>query len=709
MNLKKGLILGMSILLIFLSLTFIFVLFTSEKQTITGKNISTVITIEKYGLVSYNEQNIPYVTFKTNLSSVNQTSISILWFNQKPLKKVYFLMGPSVQASNMKTVKEELKGYVEEYEGLEFDTCTPQNIDKIKNGVIIVTTGRLPQEIYNNLDTILKNNNVIIYVGMDIDYVIDSTGALIETHEKRSLKEPSRSWDVEYIDGWYKLKVKENGKVIGYILYLPVSPERTSTLAKQIFVNILYNKWYPPLSEKEYKFGDSQDYLTLFGKPAKSSHGYLRIITSIVAKNNNQSKYVYKIKDVEVNYPLVGRMFYKVRVLKGEPLDITIRLRAGYIQPVHLIMSLDFIHNNYIVTTEKFGDIKIKQVWESRNTIPNNLHPGDYIVSLHDQYGNVWALGYLHVSGLYAVIRDIKSGQGTLWVTIDGAPMTGTVKVYLDDKYLGKYKVYRGYLTLDLPKGEHTLRLVYKNSDWEFVFNNTSETLFDRYIKYLGPPLLIFIIVYIMFKRKKPVLYKLIVPKVLEEKTKVKVIKDKDILAIFRKLYKEFRWKIPLPLSIREFMYGIKKYLDPSHETYITEGNAIELLNQLLKKGIIVGYDDYYIPKNALNMDVRLAVIKRKVHDLLITLGVKFSEKEKYTETDDFIIFYGTSDKTTLENIKDLEKNKKIIIVFKDTSEKNEFLKRIMTSIDKFNLSLSIAIKTQKVITLSLKELRDYI
>ena len=75
----------------------------------------------------------------------------------------------------------------------------------------------------------------------------------------------------------------------------------------------------------------------------------------------------------------------------------------------------------------------------------------------------------------------------------------------------------------------------------------------------------------------------------------------------------------------------------------------------------------------------------------------------------DFIIFYGTSDKTTLENIKDLEKNKKIIIVFKDTSEKNEFLKRIMTSIDKFNLSLSIAIKTQKIITLSLKELRDYI
>jgi len=593
MDIRKGGFLAVVIVVLFLAGTLLMSLLTLNSEQVRNDYNTTVnITTEKYGLLSYNEQNIPYITFNTNITHVNRTSISLLWFYQKPLTNVYFVTGHSVEANNMNSVKDVLHNYIKTYEGLKFATCSPSDTVNLRDSIIIISTGRMPQVIYKNMKDIIKRGNVIIYIGADIDYVIDDTGALVETHDQRSLKQTNYDWEVKKGE-WNKIIVKENNTVIGYMLNIPLAPDKVSRLPTKLFTAVIYNVWQEPITQKTYTFKDSKGYLTLYGLPAKMSHGYLRTIISIIS----QDKSLYRIDDNEVSYPLVGRIYYDdINVLKGKPFDVSMKLRAGYLQPVTLIMSLDFIHNNYVVDSEQLATIRLKQVWKSTSTVQNNLHPGDYIVSLRDQYNNIWATGYLHVSGLYVTLNEIKNGNGVLWVTIDGEPLNGIVDMYIDDTYMGTYKVSHGFLSVKLPKGEHDIKFVYNDSDWEFKFNNASETLFDKYIKYLGTALVIFLVVYVIFRKRKPVMYKMIVPKITEKKTKNKIVRKGDIINVFNGIYHDFEWNVPLPITVREFMYGVQKYLD-NNEVYITEGNAIEILNKLIHEGVVVGFEDYYMLK----------------------------------------------------------------------------------------------------------------
>ena len=701
MDWKKGPIIAIAIVLLFLLGTLAFtVLSTMNQTTLVNKTVTTNIEIQNYGLLSYNEQNVPYISLKTNISNVDYTTSSLVWYYQKPLNKVYFVTGQAIEAKSMETIKNQIEQYTNSYDGLEYYNIETSKVTEIKNGIMVITNGRMPQEIYNNLNLILNNNNVIIYVGMDIDYVVDNTGALIETHEKRSLENSCADWGS--VKGeWNTINVKENGKVIGKILHINSSPDRIPNIEDKIFSAILYNSWQEPLSQRKYMFKDSQQDLILYGAPAKASHGYIRLITSIGA--GNDSKYI--IDDLEVSYPLVGRMYYNTKILKGEPFDISIKLRAGYLQPVHFVMSTEFVHNNYLIDKEELTEINIKQVWESTSTIKNNLHPGDYIISLKDQYNKVWALGYLHVAGLYAQLNKVQSGKGDFSVSIDGEPLTGVVKVYINDKYIDSYKISRGYLQIPLQKGKQNIKLIYGNTDWEFEVENNTETVIDKYINYLLPSLFLFAIVYVVFKKKKPKLYKLLVPKISKGTEKTKHTNIKSVISMFDELYTEFEWKIKMPINVREFIYGIKKHLEDD-EIYITEGNAIEVLNQLNEKGIVEGYKDYYMLKKDLKNDITLEVIKRRIHDLLIYRGIEFKETEKYTDIKNLKLFYGNETDSTINNI---EHKDKLAIVFESDDDKLKYLKNIMTSTNKNELSISVAITAQKLILLTFRELEDYV
>ena len=122
---------------------------------------------------------------------------------------------------------------------------------------------------------------------------------------------------------------------------------------------------------------------------------------------------------------------------------------------------------------------------------------------------------------------------------------------------------------------------------------------------------------------------------------------------------------------------------------------------------IIEAYKDYYMLTKDINITIEIQVIKRKLHDILISRGLLFTEKERYTSTQNLKIFYGDSKLTSLKNIKK-DKNK-IVIVFENQENKETFLKKTMTGINEFDLSISVAITAQKLILLTLKELEDYV
>jgi len=680
--------------ILFLAGTLAFTLMHSNtEETGAPKSISVNINPVKYGILSYNKEYVAYTVLSTNLSAINYASVSLMWFENKPLTKVYMVKEQGVEAQNIDNITEQVKEYVLDYNGLSFDKGGPEHCLYLKDNIIVVPTGRMPKKIYENIDTILANGNVIVYIGMDIDYVIDDSGALIETYDQKSLRKSCPYWEVEK-KLWSIINVN-NSK--GYMLHLDSAPDRTDKLPEKIIRAIIYNVWQEPLSEKTYTFEESKNDVTLYSAPALYSKGYVRIICYVSAENVSVSK----ISDAKISYPVKGRIYYKDKIMKGEDFDVTMKLRADYKEPVHLVLNIDFIHNNELINSQKLTEINIKRVWESTSLVHNVLHPGDYTVSVSDQFNNVWALAYIHVSGLYAEVTEIKENIGTFRITVDGAPMTGNIEVYIDNEFYITQRVSAGFAQFRLPKGKHNMKIVYHNSEWNFEFENNSETMLDRYIKYFAPALIIFAVIYLLFKRKSSAVYTLIVPKISEKPVKTRTITRNDIVKVFDKIYSAYDWKkVMLPISVKEFTSGIRKYLD-NKDIYITEGNAIEILNGNIEK-----YGDYCIPKKYLKMNMELAVIKRKVHDKLISLGVLFNERKMLTETSDAVIFYGSKNQSSLNN---LNHNKKIIIIFKDKYDKNQFIKKVMTNTDKFSLSVASALASRKIVVLTLAELEYYV
>ncbi|MEM4166280.1 MAG: hypothetical protein QW153_01750 [Candidatus Bilamarchaeaceae archaeon] len=286
--------------------------------------------------------------------------------------------------------------------------------------------------------------------------------------------------------------------------------------------------------------------------------------------------------------------------------------------------------------------------------------PGYYILIVSDNSGMIGS-GILHVANL-----DIKYSSkvyNTYYfnVTVDGEPLESTV-VYAtlnEGQEKRKYYVSNGQLAINalLRKGENIFNIEIEGKKYNIKVINTQESIWDFYLTYGVPAFLIVLAVYAFARFSRKAAYTLRISEGGREIRNEIKVSETEVLEAIRKIEKDAKLK-DYPITTAEFEIALKRYITQGAE--VTEGNVVEILRRLVKKGKIENYGEYWqiVGKG----DIKEKAILRQIREKLIENGVAFKELKRGFATKDYdIVLRGEK-----------WRNKRTIVVFENEDEIRE-------------------------------------
>ena len=299
--------------------------------------------------------------------------------------------------------------------------------------------------------------------------------------------------------------------------------------------------------------------------------------------------------------------------------------------------------------------IKLKRVTDS-NYFEEPLMPGtegNYIVRVVDNSGTI-AGGVLHVKGLSIKYLGSSGFSYYFNVTVDNAPVRNEkATVHLSNSSNSKdIFINDGLLTVPakLEKGTNTFNFHIYGTTVEVDVEHGGEGFADIYIKYGIPGFLLVVAVFFIARMSRRPVYTLRFGEVAGEIRKDVKISPKSAIGAFSSIRKEMGIGRN-PITAQEFSLALKRHVTDGAD--VTEGNVEELLRQLMKKGLIESYNQYYQLKGEGNIQ-RNSLIRR-IRDKLIESGVRFKTKGSHFITDNLEIgFFGDKfDKMALIVVED--------------------------------------------------------
>ncbi|MFH1785410.1 MAG: hypothetical protein ABH842_03195 [Candidatus Micrarchaeota archaeon] len=539
-------------------------------------------------------------------------NLSILSYEKMPQKSIVIINdSQAIQTTRFSEFVDELKS-LENY-GY---TVTVTDEPKVGDGIYVVPSGALPSYVLFNLQQ-GSSNGTILYLGAK--NLILSTG----------IKENS----------WYaQLTPEQKERIVIYDGTLDQFLED----GKSIYADLLYNNWLIK----------GNDTINLSGNGIQSSivslpsSGYVRVI--------------YNIGDLQGAYDSP----YLTKSQK------TIPITPSSIYPWEKASSqfeLNKTTGTAVLTIRKDGDVVESR--ELRKVTDQNIfiqtfeydEPGEYILSIDDNSGNI-ASGLLHIKDIKIIPVSSLGNSYTFSITVDGKPLTNAeTEVWLGNSTIKKkFYVTAGEVVVNaqLDPGSNIFNFEIHGKTITVVVTNNKENLFEFYIKYGIPGLIIVIIVYFGVRMTKKPTYRL---RFGDSSTyirqEIKLPRDRAIES-----FKKVRHDMHLsksPITPHEFTVSLKRYLTNGAD--VTEGNVEEILSKLVKTGYLETHRDYYQLKG--EGDVKLNVLHRIIREKLIESGTPFKEQEN---------------KFILKNMEigffNHKFDKKAIIVVDDENEIKQFL-----------------------------------
>lgn len=546
-------------------------------------------------------------------------NISLLALDEAPREKIVVL---SESGIGMETFDpfvaemETLRGY-----GMEVEIVGSADVRKVRDAIIIVPTGAIPDYILNTIGS-TGTFNTLIYIG------------------KTDLKMAS-SLRKDY---WYtQLTEEEKSRIIikEYTLdEFMDDPARVAQLKKEI----LENRW-AVVAESSKPFADYDGDNSMFVPLAEN--GYLRTVyststqkgvenTELLAKEPVRMETdgdVYPWDRAAVSFTLAntsGKAFYTVekdgKVLQGEDLG-----RIG-------------VEKAFYYTYE-FEE------------------PGDYIVKVYDSSGMLGST-YIHVKNVEVELVEAWDIREVFSVNVDGEPLeSGKIKISINDGEVKEYSIIDGTASANerLRSGENVFRVQYLEYKQDIKYMRTQESTFEVYIKYGPFAVVLIIVVYVLATMRRRPVYTLKIEKMARQERRPMEVAPVQITECIESAQERFGWE-KVPVTVAEIAYEARMNITDGADIF--DGDLEAILKKLEKKGIVERYGEHY--QLAGWGDVRNNVLKRKVRDALVVNGVEFTEKK-----DGFDIG------SALVSTQYVKTPKKLIIAFEDEEDKRRFTKSL--------------------------------
>lgn len=519
-------------------------------------------------------------------------NLSVLGLNSQPGTTIYIINdSQAVQDTRLADLVTELDGL----KAYGFNVSVTQ-APEIGDGIYVVPTGALPSYALFNLQQ-NSSNSTIIYLG--------ATNLILSSGVKNS--------------DWYSsLSPAQRGRIIVYNQTLDDFMDNGSV---SLAHDILYESW-------DVSNSTTQE---LSGNGIRS--------VSLLSNGSDFVRLIYELPGIQGVYdsPQLNR---SQQYLEPEPASIYPWERSN------LQFTLNKTNGTAYFTIRKDGKVverdQLRRVTD-QNVFIEKLEfdePGEYLLDADDDSGLI-ASGLLHVRDLNVSLLQHRGVAYVFSVMVDNQPMSGS-QAYVSignstDKR--QYYVSDGQLVVDaqLNQGLNVFNIDLPDASVQVPVDNTQEPVFEFYLKYGVPGLLLVVFVYFGARLTKRPVYS------LRFGDSAGYVRQEIAVPVDRALeaFRSVRSDMKLsgnPITPQEFSVGLKRYLTNGAD--ITEGNVEEILKRLEKAGYLESHRDYYQLKG--EGDVRGNVLRRIIRENLIEGGTQFQEREGKFVTKDFEIgFFG--------------------------------------------------------------------
>ncbi len=286
---------------------------------------------------------------------------------------------------------------------------------------------------------------------------------------------------------------------------------------------------------------------------------------------------------------------------------------------------------------------------------------GTYVAKVYDRINLLGAM-LITAKGVEIEYAGKKDVNQIFNITMNGEPVpSGFAYVSVAGGAERRLPIVDGILVVPakLKKGDNIFKIKYLNFEKEINVQSDVSSVWDIYITFGIPGLILVAAAFAYGKMAKKPTYRIITHEVAEELLGRKVVTAESITDVFRYVEKKFGWK-DVPLTVKDVSWGIKETITEGMD--VSEGNVEEILKKLEKKGVVEGYAGYYQIKGA--GDIKTNVLKRMIRDILVEKGIVFKEEDGVFKTDGWKI--GPP--------RDRIGKNEIIVVF-DEKEKREFMR----------------------------------
>ncbi len=543
-------------------------------------------------------------------------NITLLSLSSKPQKRV-FLVNDSQAIDNSRLPELEAELRMLErygYEIMVVDT-TAQG-----SGIYVVPSGALPASMLSKIKNNFTNG-AIFYIG-EKDLIL--------------------SKGIKRMDWYSSLTNSERQNLIVYNGTLDDYLENES---RPLVYEILYETWNQQANSTTGLSGDGLYSSTVEMKDSS----YLRLIYdfSTIAGMSDS-----------------GSLSFDGLVLTPSPVSVfpwqksDLRYTLGRTNGTAY---LSIMKDGREVFSKTLGRVTDENVFVERLSFEES---GNYLINVSDNSGII-ASGILHVKDLDIQLIDQMGVTYVFSVTVDGQPVHNVdALVWLgDSESRSKFYVTDGVLVVRAQPdpGITVFNIQLLGTTIPVDIETRASNLFDFYLKYGIPVLLIVAAVYFGTKLSRSPVYTLRFGESGNIVRQEVQLSTPEVLDIFKRARDDLHLGT-MPLTPQEYTIALRRHITNGAD--VTEGNVEAILKQLVKKGLLQNHREYY--QLSSEGDPKINALRRMVKERLIENGVMYKESgDKFITKDHEIGFFGAKFK------------KKGIIVVDDESEKKRILQSL--------------------------------
>jgi len=512
-------------------------------------------------------------------------------------------------------------------------TVTVTNEQKIGSGIYVLPTGAIPAYALFNLQ-LNSSNGTIIYIG--------APDLLISSGTKQTQ--------------WYRnLGLAQRSRMVLYDTTLD---------------DMLENQSFSLAHEILYATRASRSDLSM-----RLSGNGIRTI-ALPRNSSTNLRLIYDMPNASGVYDS-GDIVPSAQYLLPQPASIYPWERSN------LMFSLNRTNGTAYLVIKRDG--KVVERRQLRRVTDQNVfieklsfdEPGEYLMSAEDDSGSI-ATGLLHVKDVQIQLAERRGTAYVFAVDVDGKPLQNSEA----DVWIGnstdrrKFYISQGEIVVNtqLQQGTSVFNFDLSGSTIMVPVGNTQEPIFDFYLKYGLPGLLLVVGVYFAARMTRRPTYGLRFGDSAGYIRQEIAVPTGHALEAFKSVRKDMKLE-GSPITPQEFSVALKRYLTNGAD--ITEGNVEEILKRLEKNGSLESHRDYYQLKG--EGDVKTNVLRRMVRENLIESGTSFQEKDGKFITKDFEIgFFG--DKFSKKGLIIVDDKAEIKRILSGLTEREQARLRIMQS-----------------------------